>query len=252
MASGLGGRGALYGKFDFQATSLFRDPKGLFTTFGSEVYTANERLALKLQDLVAQSLRHSLVRPRTSTGMLERALLDKGNRIVTNAGFGVGIPAYLDDSAAKYWEQIDQGSTVHLGQKMRGLWGDTISYRGPDYVRGDHTSQREIEGDATPFGAGTGQGFRPFGKDAAQRALRKAGYEGKALHRYTGVIAKAIEPHEYFKEGWEALGGLEGIREEYDRAFRAIGFKVVWREGKLDRVPLRGLPAAGRRGARGV
>lgn len=249
MASGAAGRGALYGQFDFQATSLFRDPKGLFTTFGSEVYTANERLALKLQKLVAQSLRQSLVRPRTSTGMLERALLNQRNRIVTNAGFGVGIPSYLDDSAAKYWEQIDVGSTAHLGQKMKGLWGDTIAYRGPDYIKGDPTSQRDIVGDVTPFGAGAGQGFRPFSASSAKQALRDAGHPTKG---YSGVIKKAIEPHEYFRAGWDALGGLNGIQQEYDRAFRAIGFKVVWRNDKLDRVPLRGPAAAARRAGRGV
>ena len=252
MANSGASRGALYGSFDFQATSLFRDPKGWFTTFGSEVYTANERLALKLQDLVGQSLRQSLVRPRTSTGMLERALLDQGNRIVTNAGFGVGIPSYLNRSAAKYWEQIDVGTTVHLGQRMKGLWGDTISYHGPDYIRGDPTSQRDIGGDVTPFGAANGQGFRPFSASSAQRALRAAGYSGRSVHGYTGVIRNAIQPHEYFREGWEALGGLEGVRMEYNRVFRAIGFKVVWTEGQLSKVPLRGAAAAARRAARGV
>ncbi len=223
----------LWGRFGFTSSDLFRDPNGRFNTLVAEVYEANEELAVKLQQEVATALRHSLKRPRVSSGMLQRALLDRRNRVVDVDGFGVGVPSFLDESAAKYWEQIDVGSTVHLGQKLRGLWGDAITYHGAEYIRGDYTSQRDLVGQLSPFGPPQGQGFRPFRRADAARALRSQGWKGSAVSRTKGIIGQPIEPHEYFKQGWDALGGIRAVERAYDKAFRSVGLKVKWIDGKL-------------------
>ena len=233
--------GVLWGRFKFAQSQLFREANGRFALFLDRAEAANVELAAKLAEDIADALRNSLKRPRVSTGMLERAILAPENRVAEPYGFGVGVPSYLDESAAKYWQQIEEGFGGHVGQQLRGLWGDAITYMGADYIKGDFTSQRDITGQLYPFGAPSGQGFRPFARADAQRALRDAGYDRRSASRTKGVIRTAIEPHEYFQKGWDAFGGVRTVEAAYDKAFAAIGTKVRWQNGRLAPIPRRAI-----------
>lgn len=237
--SGAFRRGGLYGSYDIVDKGLFRD-KGKLTAVSGELGRINEKLAGDLQEQVAQALRQKLVRPGTSSGMLERALRAKGNRQSGYSGFAVGIVKFLDDQgpqwkggSAHVWEQIEKGTAVHEGQVLRGLWADEINPRGASYMTKVLNSQRDIIGDAHPMGnRGMRQGFRPFTRYGARQALKKANRSG----RFVGVIRNPIEAENYFARGWKAFGGMSTIESAYDQMFARLGIRVRWVNGRVYRV----------------
>jgi hypothetical protein len=237
-----------YGNFSFQASDLFRN-RGRYTTLQAEAYQANIRLAERLQRAVASELKTGLVRPRVSTGRLEKVMLDGQNRVVANEGFGVGIPGYLDKSQGKYYRQIDAGTDIHLGQKLHGLWSNSKRLKSLNPYDRSGAAPRG----ATAFGAGAGQEFFPVrGRDAIA-ALKKGGMSRtQAKRRTKGIIRRAIEPEDYFQRAWTAFDAPASIFREYDRLFRAAGFQVYWANGQLTKRAIGGGAAEGRRQIRGA
>lgn len=220
--------GALYGSFEIIETDLFRS-KGKFNNLGPAFQALNEQLATELQQKVAQALRHSLLRTEASHGTLERVLLAKRNRTVSRTGFGVGMMEFLDGSAAKYWLQIDQGTDVHKGQMMTGLWFDEVS---------GSKSRRRGVGQPRGFGKGDLQGFVPLSRGVANRRLREAhGLPGRgrlqrgqreAIGAVRGIIRNPIEGEHYFRRGWEEFGEGRRIQREYAALFKRLGIPARW------------------------
>jgi hypothetical protein len=187
---------------------------------------ANRILALELAEHTAAQLMLGLRRKKVSTGRLRNALLDRKNRYSDQFGYGVGRPEFLDQSAAKYWRQIDQGFEGHVGRLITGVWGATLT-GGLAYSR-TNPGGYPVAGPAfTAFGMGGGQGrLKPMGRKWAYRLLRKqAGTRDKAALKglnlgTQGVIENPIEAEEYFLRGWRAFNARERTVEVVKDALR--------------------------------
>ncbi len=86
-----------------------------------------DEMAREINFLAAEMFEEGRKRPNVSTGRLVNALIDERNVFISEDSFFVGVPSFMDHSQAKYWRQIDQGTTVHLGQYLMGVWGDSLS-----------------------------------------------------------------------------------------------------------------------------
>jgi hypothetical protein len=246
-------RGAFRGNFAFTTGDLFR-VGGRYGTFQKEARIANKRLAANLQKTVARALRQGLVRPRVSSGLLERVTLDSRNAIADQEGFGVGVIDFLDNSEAKYWLQIEEGSDVHLGQRLVGVWATRTKTLGLSGLASERFSGSAPRGQVTAFGEGTGQAFFAMGARQARQMLARQKIPSNQ-RRISGEIKKPMPKEAYYKRGWQEFDPITQIEREYNDIFRRVGFKVVWTRGPggvkaLTKVPLRGSPAAGRRQAR--
>lgn len=101
-----------------------RGPGGRFATYKEPREVAMAR-ATQLQERVAEQIKADIGHtrfPRPSTGRLIAATLDRQNMFVSDDGltWGVGNAAWLDESAAKYWRMIEQGSagTKFVGREI--------------------------------------------------------------------------------------------------------------------------------------
>lgn len=256
MASG-GGRGVFRGKWEFVSGDMFRGGanSGWYNTFQHEVAEANRSIAVKLQKAVAQALRQGLVRPNVSSGALERVTRDSRNVIANKDGFGVGVFRFLDQSEAKYWEQIEIGSDVHLDQRLTGVWATrtrTETYSG---LAGEQFTGRVARGAVSPFRAGKGQAFMPMGARQARDLLRKQGLRGKEV-RIAGIIRKPIPAEKYYSRAWREFNVLRVVEREYNAIFNRIGIKVRWvgtgDDMMLIKTDIGGKAAAQRRADRGT
>lgn len=151
------------------------------------VSAANKRLAAELQQAMADQLEETRVRSEITTGRLKRALLDPRNARADQHGFAVGDVDYLDNSEAKYWRAIEQGTTHFVGKELKGVWGPTA------------------DGPYSPFGRRTKhETFIPMGLTYARQTLRAAGYDKDEI-RVRGVIEEPIHPHRYMERAWEGF-----------------------------------------------
>ena len=207
----------------------------------SDLAAANKILALELAQATANASRSRLKRPGVSTGRLYAALLAEGNRHSDQFGFGVGNPQFLDRSAAKYWRQIDQGFTGHLGRIITGVWGATLT---GEYGGRSRYGPYPLAGPSfSGFGAGNQDRLRPMGRKYAYRLLRKqAGTRNKTALKglgTQGVISKAISPERYFAAGWEEFNARrrvnEVVRQIVTDAFGGMGIptsgEIRFRQG---------------------
>lgn len=101
-----------------------RDERGQFRN-QSQVREINRQLALGAQADVVNFIEERIKRKGVSTGRLASVTADPRNIYSDNIGFGVGIEDFLDKSEAKYWRQIEQGTDVHVGQEIKGVWGES-------------------------------------------------------------------------------------------------------------------------------
>lgn len=122
---------------------ISRDLRGRFTSAQSEARGAFERLAIRLQEEQVKALHQIIDNPPSLSGegrraqrgthYLEDALVSPTNRELTIDGFVVGIDAALDESpAGQYWRGLEEGTSVHIGQKMYGLWNTPSGLQGPE------------------------------------------------------------------------------------------------------------------------
>ena len=116
-----------------------RDARGRFTTFQRELIPLNRALSVELQEQVAGYIEGNIKRPAVSTGRLVDATINPKNRVddysnISRWAVLVGRPQWLDESPAKYWRTIEEGSAevYRGGRGMVGLeigpgkWGESI------------------------------------------------------------------------------------------------------------------------------
>lgn len=147
-------------------------------------------------------------------------------------GYGVGKFEFLDseqDRAFRYWRQIEEGSSIHVGRFLGGAWGGAGGGRGARHGQ-----------ELTQFGAGEGQQFIPFsismapGKEGAgysaakaARLLKEQGLRSAAGERSFGTggyILRPIEPHEAYPRAFAKFNGaqkeLAAIRQLFGEIIR--------------------------------
>lgn len=189
----------------------------------AELYDFNYRLAVRLQREVAAALERNRVGSRrdVSSGRLAEAILDKNNRVVRNSGFGVGVPEFLDHSQAKYWRQIETGTSIHVGQRIPiGVWGQSLT---GGYRNAPSGAYPIAGGSITGYGANRSGRLRPMGPTYAYRALVGAGYTKRAayeLSRARGTIRKAIAGEHYFEEGWRTFDAPRQVKTLFREEIR--------------------------------
>lgn len=148
-----------------------------------------EALAKEIQEQVAASTYSRLERDG-STGRLRTVTLAAGNRDVTQSRIEVGIPSFLDRSAAKYWRQIEQGTSIHLGRTIVGGFDDGGEWTPP---RTGGAGSRFKAGGSSVFARGEwGKGVirQPIvGKDAYGTTWRSMGVGRRA----DLIVAEAIQ-----------------------------------------------------------
>lgn len=219
--------GLLFVSEDDQCSRQIHDLLGRWKSAGAQMQAANTALAAQLADAMVAELNAPgvLRRPAVSTKRLELALKDERNRVVNNTWFGVGIPAFLDQSQAKYWRAIEQGSTHFVGKTLTGLWGRSLT--GATKVSPWNPQGYPLAGE--PFsrtGASTGGRFRPMKAKDAQRMLRASmreqGVRGR-VGRGVMVIRKPITEHRYMERAWENFGIVERTDAAVNEAFDAAG-----------------------------
>lgn len=182
-----------------------RNALGQFSTDQSSAEQVFHELGIELQRLMVKKLNETIVRPGVSTGRLARALMDPRNRTFTRPGQGrfamaVGNEEFLDNSEAKYWRAVEQGTSHFVGRLIRGVWGDKISGEMPGGAYGPYP--RAVE-PFSRFGASTGGRLRPMGAKYAYAALRGAGYSATdARNGRAGIIQRPIMPHRYMDLAW--------------------------------------------------
>ena len=122
---GEGGRGR------YPAGSTLGKP-GTFYSLGdstqliADLKVKNAQRARELQAEVLDNMEHSILRRNVSSRRLRHVTADPRNRGSDEFGYEVGRIGFLDNSIAKYWRQIEEGYTGHVGRELRGLWGGTI------------------------------------------------------------------------------------------------------------------------------
>lgn len=206
------GSGRFAGQFGLIAVStefskgsaVMRNAKGQFVPkVQADVALIGQQLALELAQSTARAAKASMLRPRVSSGRLQSAILDPRNRVGTQFGYGVGRPLFLDRSEAKYWRQIDQGFSGHVGREIRGVFGNR---KGP-FTGSSRSGPYMIPtGQFTAIGAGAPIGkLYPLGRQSALRLLRNSRKSGRLrrMVRTESTIEKPISPQQYFLRGWE-------------------------------------------------
>ena len=178
-------------------------------------------MATELQQMVVEEYEKSVLRPNVATGRLAKATLDPRNVDLEAGGdaapdgFSIGVSSFLNRSQAKYWRQIESGTSRHVGRKIAGVWGSKLTGRWAPAPSGRYA----ITG--APFavrGAGTGQKFQPFrtwsgsesdlignprrrfaeirkpirGQDAYTRAFRRFMKSQRALDIFRAVVAQEL------------------------------------------------------------
>lgn len=221
--------GVLFATAGLKTGGLGRDARGRFTTFQNELYQVNLGLAIQLQDMMAERLEATRVPSRrgVASGRLEKAILDRRNRVVNNGGFGVGRIEWLDKSEAKYWRAIEVGTSQFVGNVIpTGVWGGSLTGQmggtspyGPYPIAGP------------PFtlsGANRSGRVRPMGRTYMYRVLAASGMAKRQAYlmsrnKHQAVIQRPIEAHHYMKGAWRDFRPAARGREAIQRALRASG-----------------------------
>lgn len=121
-----------------EATRVARNALGQFTSAQAEIGAELEGLAIRLQEMQVEAL-HRIQeehpggpREQRGTHYLEDAVLSPANRHVTAETMVVGIEAaFAETPAASYWRGLETGTSVHVGQRMWGLWITPGGFSGP-------------------------------------------------------------------------------------------------------------------------
>lgn len=194
----------------FKGSAIIKDPiTGYFVSAQKDVAAISRKLAEELAEDIAAASKASLLRPRVSSGRLQAAILNPKNRVATQFGYGVGRPEFLDRSEAKYWRQIDQGYSGHVGREIRGIFGNR---KGPFTGVGRYGPYMIPTGQFTAIGAGAPIGkLYPLGRKSAYQKLRNAKFSGKLRNRprVESTIEEPIVAQQYFLRGWEEFGARE-------------------------------------------
>lgn len=194
---------------DTRGFGTFRNALGQFTSNQREVAQYYKQTAQSIQSDVVRRTVSGYVRPRVSTGRLKRVLSDPAMITADQFGFTVGDEAFLMQSQAKYWRQIEFGTrgvvpswigrmVDRSGVPLFGLW----SYSAAKWGGG---------GGFTRYGEGTGQMLHPY--SAKRRREITYGDVRDSIGRKMGTRTprapfrhKHIQPKNAFAEAWDAAG----------------------------------------------
>jgi hypothetical protein len=197
------------------AERIARDRWGRYTSAQAEISEAFETLAQRLQEMQVAALRRAMeaasggLREQRGTHHLEDAILAPSNRQITIDGFKVGIDSAFDESpAGPYWRGLEEGTSVHIGQRMYGLW----------ITPGGFARPAEGARDAVGF-----RGWRNVPSEVAEQ------YRDPENGRLPGFrIKRPIPAYGYLQQGIRDFLASGAIQEEIARAIeRATGIQQV-------------------------
>ena len=188
-----------------------RDAQGRFTTYQKELIGLNRALQNELKDQVADYIAGNVKRPAVSTGRLEAATRDPKNVVddytnTTRWAVLVGVPAWLDNSPAKYWRTIEEGSQATFsrggmtGMPMYpGQWGGSIS----GFYSNRWGRVPRAGAPFTRYGKGSGGKLRPFPQALDKGAeMKYAKREIQPMRAYGNVWRTGQWPRR-FVDAWQ-------------------------------------------------
>jgi hypothetical protein len=213
-------------RFVDQTNPKLRDAQGRYRNAQAELAAANERMAHQIQRLVVLNIAQRIKRPAVSSDRLVSVTADsrnispiKGRSAGWKEGIAVGIPSFLDQSTAKYWRTIEEGSESawkkrkFTGMELPGLWGGSITG-----LTTTSWGSRALAGPPiTAAGAATGGKFVPFGKK--RRAFAK--------HGKIPVVQHEIQPQLAYGAAWRDFDGGTRVRRNLESFLDAIRLKNI-------------------------
>lgn len=176
----------------------FRMPKVDVAKFEQQVNLMLQREAIEFQEQVAGYIGGHKKRPGDSTGRLQEVTSMPGNRVVFKTVWRVGIPKFLNESQAKYWRLIEQGSA--------GLYAHGKGFRGtPLRLR--------------PGGFPGGRPFRSIGP--ANAHLPNDVWRGTGTNR-TRIqslvfVSHEIQPMNAYRTVFAEFNWRERVRREFQQ-----------------------------------
>jgi len=162
--------------------------------FMSQYY---DRLAKEINEVAVEEFKKTRRRGLVATGRLEKALTDERNMFVPGSkdALFVGVPSFLDNSQAKYWRQIEEGSSIHLGRPIYGVWGDRLSRGWAPAKDGKYAL---VSPPYVGHGRGEGQKFQPASTMLGRQGRRSA-------YAMEARIGKPIPKSDYYTKAWQEL-----------------------------------------------
>lgn len=200
-----------------------RDARGRFIQMNDarlEFRAFNQRMARTVQSYVVENMASSIQRRNVSSGRLLAVTASPKNIEVDDFHFGVGVENYLNNSMAKYWRTIEEGSlqawgdtpggrASFVGMELTGLWGANIGRVTPDRVYGKgpwyrHSPRR---GDKfVPKGRFKMQSTSERGFGSWRFAKFKGGAGGKKGQPNfvrTTTVKNEIQPHHDYADAFQ-------------------------------------------------
>ncbi len=165
--------------------------------------------ATELNLLAVEEFHRSSRRPNVSTHRLESALLDDRNILIRQDSFYAGYPAFLDKSNAKYWRQIEEGYAGHVGRRIYGVWGGSLT---GGWATSSAGNRYALAGPAyTAHRYGAGGKFQPLSTLPADatvgrtkrrhQAAADRGHAGGSVN-YGGRISRPIAAEDYYSKAF--------------------------------------------------
>lgn len=210
---------------DTKGKKHLRNLQGKFIALEASLDGLHARLASDLVARMVSNLQESLLRPGVSTSRLADALEHRDNRVSDRFGFGAGNIPFLDRSQAKYWRAIELGSTAHLGHKLTGVWGATLT--GSDTGGGKYGPYPLAGPEYSPFSGRRSDRLIPMSRKRAYNLLRASGYarRGRGSANSTkGIISVPIRAHLYMRKAYQ--WSRTSYAAEVQKAFANAGLPV--------------------------
>lgn len=209
-------------RFVDQTNPKLRDVRGRYLSAQEALARENESMAHQIQRLVIANIAAHIKRPAVSTDRLLNVTADranispiKGRSAGWKEGLAVGVVSHLDNSVAKYWRTIEEGSET--AWKKRSFVGMPLPGRFGGSVTGLTTTKwgsRALAGpEFTDPGRGTGGKFVPFGKKTRKQLLGG----GKVI-----TVKHEIEPQHAYLAAWRDYDGGVRVRRNLDTFLRAV------------------------------
>jgi hypothetical protein len=110
-----------------------RNERGRFQVAKADMEAQNRQLAFAVQAQVGALIAGRILRKGVSTNRLVKVTMEPWNAVYNDTYAGVGNQRRLDQSIAKYWRTIEEGSAKtwtkrsFLSLELQGLWGMNIA-----------------------------------------------------------------------------------------------------------------------------
>jgi len=158
-----------------------------------------EAMANEINDLAVSEFEKTRRRGWVATNRLKAALTDERNMFIPGSkdALYVGVPGFLDNSQAKYWRQIEEGSRVHVGRLIHGVWGSKLS---GGWAQGRTGRYALASSPYSPHGKGSGQKFQPLSTMEGTLSEVRRKHPGMSTE---ARIGRAIPKSDYYTKAWE-------------------------------------------------